>query len=283
VSYGSFPPPDPVAITRDWERWSLIPRAEALRACAFRWVAVVYRAHGLTTAAWLFPDSRFYRADHPIFYEELRYYAYAESPLGKLKAVRVDRPSGETQLLEAFDEAGESLNLGSPVPGAAEKPKKKLPIEFLLTDPQGRPMPGVAYAAVLPDGKGYRGKSDAEGYIRFPDNIHPGEAKLKLFPDAAHTPADASRGAGSPGPGLDATGAADLIAQRPGLPAVPRPIEILLVDEHGAPLGNRAFTARFPDGKVETGRSSRSGLIRFPDNTQSGDLLLTDLETGAAA
>ena len=79
--------------------------------------------------------------------------------------------------------------------------------------------------------------------------------------------------------------AAGLLSDLPDLPTIPRPIEILLVDEQGAPLGDRAFSARFPDGKVETGRSSRAGLIRFPDNTQSGDLLLTltDPDPGAAA
>lgn len=283
MHFGSAFSLDPATITGDWERWNPVPREEAVRACAYRWVAVVYTVQGMPMADWLSPESRFFRADQPLLFGDLRYYAHAESRLGRLKPVRVHRPLGEMELLEALDEAGEPVHLGSPLPEAEKKPKPKLPIEFRLTDKRGRPMPGLAYEAILPDGKAIRGKSGPDGIILFPDNIHPGEAKLKLFPGHAHTPADASRGSGTPALGAEALEAAELLADLPGLPAIPRPIEVLLLDEHGVPMGGRAFTARFPDGKVETGRSDRSGLIRFPDNTQSGDMLLTLTDAGTGA
>src|SRR3954469_19914712 len=159
VHFGPYPP-DPVAIPRDQERWSPLSREEAVRACAFRQIAVVYRVQGMPAADWLTPDNRFYRADQPYLYDELRYYVYAESRLGKLKGLRIDRPLGEAEVLQAWDDVGEALNLGSPVPGAA-KPKPKLPIEFQLTDAQGGPLAGVAYELILPDGKAVTGISDS--------------------------------------------------------------------------------------------------------------------------
>jgi hypothetical protein len=71
--------------------------------------------------------------------------------------------------------------------------------------------------------------------------------------------------------------------EKPKPAPVLRPVEILLVDDLGAPLGKLSYTARFPDGKTESGSSDGDGKIRFPENTQSGDLqlTLTDAETQA--
>jgi hypothetical protein len=171
--------PDPDAISGDWLRWHPIGREDALRICAFQPVAVVYRNQGVLAADWLDPDSRFFRADQPYLFDGLRYYADQGAQLGHLQGVRVSRPLGEMETLEVLDAGGEPVNIGSPVPGAPA-PKKKVPVEFRLVDAEGNPMAGVAFEAILPDGKGASGNSDAEGFIRFPDNIYPGETKLKL-------------------------------------------------------------------------------------------------------
>jgi hypothetical protein len=270
-----------VAIPRDQERWSPLSREEAVRACAFKQIAVVYRVQGMPAADWLTPDNRFYRADQPYLYDELRYYAYAEPRLGKLKGLRIDRPLGEAEVLQAWDDVGEALNLGSPVPGA-NKPKPKLPIEFQLTDAQGLPMAGVAYEVILPDGKAVSGISDSAGLIAFPDNIHPGEAKLKLIPENAQTPADASRGSGSPALAASALAALpDVVKIIPDSPpGTLFPISYRLITPEGKPIPPTHYQLTLPNGEVKTGESDQDGYVRYPDNPHPGKATLVLIDRG---
>lgn len=265
-----FPRLDAMDIARDWVRWRPVDRNDALRACAHRPVAVLSRVAGQDAASWLLPAGRFFGSDGPFRYDNLRYYVYTGAEPVNLKGRTRPPPREEAELepMEAVNESGETISLAS----QTKKPTKKLPIEFHLVDAAGKPMGGVDYEVILPDGTSRTGKSDAEGFIRFPDNTHEGEAKLKLFPKQGHAPAAAGR----PGKG-PADPKPDLAAGLPlGKPSgIPKPVQILLVDEAGVPMPNTPYQVRWPDGKVESGKSDRTGLISYPKNTQSGDLVLT--------
>ena len=269
----SFSSLDAADIGRDWVQWHPVGRSEALRACMNRPVAVVHRLSGRDVASVLTPNSRFYRSDGAFLYDGLRYFVYTGVGRGKLKALRIGGPTEQEELepMEALDEAGEAVNLSSPV----KKEKKKKPIEFELLDGDGKPMPDLAFEVILPDGTAQKGKTDAEGWIRFPDNIHDGEVQLKVFPKGDHHPSDATRGSGSPS--LDEHDPELGLIMDLGLDAIPHlkiPVEILLTTAKGVPMPNTAFTAEFPDGKVESGHSDPMGMIRFPDNTQMGEMVL---------
>jgi hypothetical protein len=265
-----FPLLDAMEIARNRARWHPVGRSEALRACARSPVAVLSRLAGQDAASWLLPASRYFGSDGPFRYDNLRYYVYTGAEFGKLKG-RTRPPEGEEfdlEPMEVVGDSGEPISLSSPI----KKPKPKLPIEFHLVDAAGKPMAGVDYEVILPDGTSRTGKSDAEGFIKFPDNIHPGEARLKLFPKQANAPADAGvSGKGPAGPETDL--AAGIPFDKPA--GIPKPVQILLVDEAGVPMPNTSYQIRWPDGKVESGKSDRTGLISYPKNTQSGDLVLT--------
>jgi hypothetical protein len=177
-------PPDPWDITGDWARWIPVDRDEALRDCPYRKVAVLHRSSGVEMAEWFQPDSRFFRSDGPYRYDSLRYFVYAGRPQRKLAGVKVHRPEGgkeELEAMQAINAAGEAVNIGSPV-----KEKKKLPIQFRLLDLDGGGVAGVAYEVAFPDGSSIRGKSDPEGWIRLKDNVLAGQAKLKIIPEVDH-------------------------------------------------------------------------------------------------
>lgn len=276
---------DPAEITRDRVRWHAVDRGEALAACRFRSVAVVHTVNACPAAAWLHPGSAFYSRDGAYLYDQLRYYVYTGGKRSLLKGLRVDKPAEADELepLVAMNEAGEEVNLGSPLKKDPEKKAK--PVEFQLTGGDGKALAGMEYEVVLPDGTVRRGQSDAEGWIKIPDNMFAGEAQLKVFPGHEHHGADATRGSGSPA--ADAHNPELGLIADLGIAALPQikvPVEILLVDAKGIPLPNAAFTATFPDGKSESGKSDATGMIRFPDNTQLGDLTLvvTGLEDKAA-
>jgi hypothetical protein len=277
--------PDPGEITRDWVRWQAVDRSEAMVACHLRPVAVVHRVNACPAAAWLLPGSSFYGRDGAYLYEELRYYVFTGGMRPRLKGLRIDKPAQpeDFEPLSVMNEAGEEVNLGSPL---KKKPEKKAkPVEFQLTGGDGKALAGMEYEVVLPDGTVRRGESDAEGWIKIPDNMFEGEALLKVFPGHGHLGADATRGSGSPAPDAHDP-ELGLIADL-GISALPQikvPVEILLVDAKGIPMPDASFTATFPDGKEESGKSDSTGMIRFPDNTQLGDLTLivTGLEDKAA-
>ena len=288
-----FPLLDAQDIARDWVRWHPVGRSDALRACTHRPVAIIHRVASGDMADWLYPTSRFFSSNSPFLYDNLRYYLFTGAGMGKIKGMRVQRPEQETEFepMEFENELGEPVSLGA----GEKKPKKKLPIEFHLVDAGGKAMAGIEYEVIMPDGTSETGKSDAEGFIRFPDNIHPGEAKLKLFPKQGHIPADAGRpgkGPSAPDLDLDVELALDKLPSLPSLPSlpklpevpelpgIPRPVQILLVDDKGVPMINTPFQVRWPDGKVEAGKTDRTGMISYPKNTQSGDMVLTVSDFG---
>ncbi|MDB5105355.1 MAG: hypothetical protein JWP91_3044 [Fibrobacteres bacterium] len=293
---------DAALIVRDRTRWTAISRHEAVHLSRVHPVAVLYRSQSRDVASWFDTSNRFYKTDGPYLYDSLRYYLLAGSEKPWLKSLGKLTQSEpvEWEPLEAMDESGEPVPLGSPV----RKEKPKHPIEFRLTDGAGKSIADAEYEVVLPDGTVRRGKSDADGFVRIPDNLHPGEARLKLIPKHIHHAADASRGGGetaSPEPngiqaaleGIDVSTLIDAaqairnadIPKVPDIPKIPRPVEILLTNENGHPMIDTPFRLRFPDGKIESGNSDKAGLIRFPDNTQAGDMLLSlpGLDRGAAS
>lgn len=190
----SLAPPEPSELSGDWTRWIPIDRSEALRECNDRPVAVVHRRDGTEASEWFLPDSRFFRSDGAYRYDNLRYFVYAGTGRRKLAGLKIHRPEGEKEALEpmeAFNEAGEPVEIGSPA-----REKKKLPVQFRLLDVAGGPLAGVGYEVSFPDGTTARGKSDPQGWIRLKDNVQAGQAKLKLIPELAHERKDApGRGA----------------------------------------------------------------------------------------
>ena len=139
----------------------------------------------------------------------------------------------------------EALDMSGEEQAVEEKPEKKHPIEFKLVDGAGKALVGAEYEVTL-------------------------GPKIPALPDIPDVPDLPIL------PGLP-----DL----PDIPAVPRPVEILLIDEKDKPLPNASFSVQFPDGKVATGKSDAAGSIRFPDNTQEGELILTltEFQAGAAS
>lgn len=118
-------------------------------------------------------------------------------------------------------------------------PGKLYPIEYRLLTPKGRPIPPTQYSLTFPDGEVKTGMSDKEGYVRYPDNPHPGTAKLVLL--------------------------------EPGR----NPIEILLTDQDQKPMPNKPYRMRMPDGSLREGVSDAEGYIRHADNDDEGDVNLT--------
>lgn len=278
---------DAVEIGRNRSLWRPIPRAQALTASRTHTVAIIHRGLGRDTVTVFQPSNRFYRANGPYLYDGLRYFLYigpgagADHRLKKSLGMPSKPPEGELEPLEFEDQAtGEIRSLGSPV-------KKKLephPIEFQLVDAAGKAIADAEYEVILPDGSVRRGATGADGFVRITDNMHKGEAKLTLKPSHGHKSADASSGAGSLSETDEVAGEFSLAAlldlkpEIPGIPAlpvVPMPVEILLSDAEGLPMPKTAFKAEFPDGSVVEGHSDPAGLIRFPDNRQIGEIVLT--------
>jgi hypothetical protein len=144
----------------------------------------------------------------------------------------------------------------------ADKPK--IPIEYRLLDGKGNPLPPTPFKVTLPDGTVKTGKSDAQGFIRIPDNTQTGQAKLEILDPGESDPAKLAAFAPAPAPGK-------------------KPIEIALVDAEDKPLADTPFKLKLPDGSVKEGRSDGDGFIRFPDNELAGDMeLLLPGEEGAA-
>ncbi|MEO7778063.1 MAG: hypothetical protein ABIY63_11075 [Fibrobacteria bacterium] len=284
-----FPSLDAADIARDWIRWRPVSRMDALRACRYRPVVVVYSVNSQLAAARFDISSPFFSNYGTFPYDNLRYYEHTGTESRKLTGPRATaREKVEFEPLVALNEAGEEVNLGSPV----KKDKKKLPIEFQLVDLDGKALSGIPFEVVLPDGTASQGKSGADGWIRLKDNIHGGEAQLSLFPNPKHERINGPDGnkpvfnakkripkeliVREPETGLEAT-ALPTLGALPSLDDSPQPkipVEIQVVDANGLPMPKTAFSVTFPDGEVGTGQTDSAGLISFPDNTQSGELLL---------
>jgi hypothetical protein len=140
------------------------------------------------------------------------------------------------------------------IPDAALDAGKQeiIPIEFRLVDENGVPLAPTPFQLALPDGTVKEGESDADGFIRVPDNTQRGETTLLLI-NANEALADSEKAASF---------------------GQPVPIEILLEDSQGNPLADTGFRLTFPDGTVEEGVSDGDGFIRFPDNEQTGEMEL---------
>jgi hypothetical protein len=280
-------PLDAVEIGRNRGLWRPIPRAQAITESRTHTVAVIHRGLGRDTATLFQPSNRFYSANGPYLYEGLRYFLYlgpgagADFRLKKSLGLTSKPPEAEMEPLEFEDPAtGEFRSLGSPV-------KKKLephPIEFQLVDAAGKAVADAEYEMVLPDGSVRRGSTGADGFVRVPENMHKGEAKLTLKPKLGRQSPVAPPGAASIPEPEDSAGEFSLAAllglkpeipEIPALPVLPMPVEILLSDAEGLPMPKTAFKAEFPDGSVVTGHSDQAGLIRFPDNKQTGEIILT--------
>ncbi|GEM_PF-1869672 len=287
------PGPDAREVRRNRDSWKPLSRSEALRACRTHPVVVMHRDSGPESAAWLTPSNRFYKSDGPYSYSSLRYFIHAGPGTEYQKEERLKYSYPKTPIealepLDAMDMAGATLSLASPGP---KQPAKPHPIEFQLTDAMGKPMPGISYRVILPDGTGREGKSEKDGFIRLPDNMHPGEAKLFFLSTDSHlradftppSPAAAASPSAKTGTGFDIAGAAEAIpldklpASLPDNPLAdkPNPLEVLLTGTDGNALPNQEFKIEFADGSVKTGKSDSEGFIRIPDNTKTGDIHLT--------
>jgi hypothetical protein len=140
-------------------------------------------------------------------------------------------------------------------------PKILFPLVFELVNAGGKPLPPTPFRVTLPDGSVKDGLSDSKGFIRFPDNAHPGQAKLILFDPKKGPP---------PPPASQASPTPPTASSPPGH----HPIEIRLVDGEGKALPDTGFKITLPDGAVKEGKSDGDGFIRIPENLQSGDLTL---------
>ncbi|HKP97062.1 MAG TPA: hypothetical protein VJ385_15035 [Fibrobacteria bacterium] len=236
---------DTSEILRDGSRWRPLTRGEAVQACRAYPIAVVHRIHSRHAAAWLDPANRFFKSDGPYLYEGLRYFLFtgAGSAQGISGANPPAKPEPvEMEPLEAMDVSGEALNLGSPAV------KKPAPPGLSKPAPPGLPdlmdIPDIPDLPNVPD-------------LDIPSlPVVPGiELALDLIPQ-------------QPVPG----GIASLAKEAPA--KAKRPVEILLTDEKDQPLADTPVRVEFPDGRIHTGTSDGAGFIRFPDNTQEGELLL---------
>lgn len=67
------------------------------------------------------------------------------------------------------------------IPAAARlSTKEKRPIEIALVDADDKPLAATAFRLKLPDGSVKEGKSDADGFIRIPDNELSGDMELQI-------------------------------------------------------------------------------------------------------
>lgn len=65
---------------------------------------------------------------------------------------------------------------------------------------------------------------------------------------------------------LDHFEAKPLIPREPESPLIDLlPLEVVLVDEDGKPIGDARFEARLPDGQVQKGQLDPDGFVRFDD------------------
>jgi hypothetical protein len=134
-----------------------------------------------------------------------------------------------------------------------EEKKELIPIEYRLLDGLGNPMPPTPFRVTLPDGSVRTGKSDAEGFVRVPDNTLKGQARLELLDPNETNPERIAAFAPPVDPGK-------------------HPIEVQVTDAQGEPMPNAPFRIKLPDGSVREGKSDGEGFIRFPDNTQTGEM-----------
>jgi hypothetical protein len=134
--------------------------------------------------------------------------------------------------------------------------KAFIPIEYRLLDGKGNPMPPTPFKITLPDGTVESGKSDADGFIRVPDNTQQGQAKLEIL-----DPND--------------TDPAKLAAFAPPKPPGKHPIELALVNAQGEPLANAEWKLKLPDGSTRQGKTDATGRVSAPDNETEGDAELT--------
>lgn len=243
-------PLDAVEIGRNRSLWLPVPRRVALTESRNRTVAVIHRASGRDTVSLFQPSNRFFRSHGPYLYDGLRYYLYmgaggqALQGVGKSLGLTNKPPEAELEPMEFEDQAtGEFRSLGSPTAKVPKKPETPKP-------------PGVPDKVEL--GLEIAGEiRKTPGIPDIPDLPTITEFAIPTVPEVPKLPA------------------APEIPALPEIPEIPRPVEILLTDAKGIPLGKVAFRAEFPDGKIETGQSDNAGFIRFPRNTQEGELLLT--------
>ncbi|MDB5051164.1 MAG: hypothetical protein JWO30_4235 [Fibrobacteres bacterium] len=294
-------------IIRDKSRWRQIARGEAVHACREYAVVVVHRAQSRDSASWLDPANRFFKSDGPYLYDGLRYFLFTGSDFGKKKLSASGLPAKpeqpELEPLEAMDISGEAMNLGSPalkkppVPGLAKPAAPAIPKSPGLPDvpkPDIPSLPDIPELPTLPD-------LALPELPQIPDIPEiPQVPQIPSIPEPGIPEIPAVPGVALPDAVLKTQ--ADLALARqvadvippltvlPSLaeeskPAEKRPIEIKLADARGQAIPGAAFRIKFPDGSVAEGKSDDSGLIRFPDNTQEGEVEFTLTEspgTGAA-
>lgn len=171
--------------------------------------------------------------------------------------------------------------------------KKLFPVEFQLVNAKGKPFPVTGFRVTLPDGSVREGKSGKDGFIRIPDNPQDGDAILELIKpgEFPQTQASTAAAASAAGAGAGAGAGAIATAAVPGGPEAAakegerNPIEIQLTGKDGKPMPGAAFRLSLPDGSVEEGKADKDGFIRFPDNTQVGEmeLVLTEFASQGKA
>lgn len=237
---------DALAISRDSSLWRRISRGEAIQACRGFPVAVLHRALSREAASWFDGSNRFYKADGPYSYESLRYYQFTgvSAERGLLKGLVVP-PKPQPMEWETM----EAVDQATGELLSLGSPTTKVPLKPAVPKTSKPP------DASIPD---IPGIADIPGLPVIPS--------IPEIPDIPEIPK---------------------IPEVPVLPAVPKiplPIEILLTDAQGIPLPHASFQVEFPDGEIRSGKSDQTGLIRFPDNTQLGNLLLkiTGLQDKAA-
>lgn len=134
--------------------------------------------------------------------------------------------------------------------------EEKTWIEIELTDTEGNPMPGERYWIKLPDDTVREGALDRLGRAYF-GGLDPGECEIRWpdMDDEAITDRPTRLGwAPEPEPEVAS-------------PAVARAaektwIEIMLVDDDGAPVPGERFSLRLPDGTLREGRLDDEGRAR---------------------
>ena len=125
----------------------------------------------------------------------------------------------------------------APPPAESPRPTKTW-IEFLVEDMAGQPIAGRKYRATLTDGTKKTGQTDSSGLVRF-DELDPGLCEFVLE-------------------GLDGNAWEEVDGA-----AGTDWIEFLVTDGEGRPLGDIRYEARLTNGTLQTGRTTKSGLVRF--------------------